>query len=714
MKRVVSCLAQTRGPNKDSIRIVRDQSLRLLLDRIGSHEIPLAHHAKQGHVQFIALRSADSSVLDPLTQQQSKTGPSLICAANFLQQFKEERDRVFHVVFGIPGRTVDFVADIDLPETPKPEKHVIELLEATKDYMKTTHGVIDTPRVLVLDACRPGKISYHVHIRWPQHVFADFQALRKAAKGINAALPKVTCTGADPVDTIDMALYRKYGSIRLAYNIKPSSTGTSPGILLPMTNPIDPKLRQLLKEGNGLQWDMRDALAFSLVLRDPSPELTLITSGGAGSNVKAKVLEAFDDDAGDPEGKRRMSRIARGVFVAHDPAKVETISGSPARSYRLTQVVDQVTDEDAILACREGQALFSFWGYRGLRREALAKRILEMDADEKAAMYSVYGRVNVPCDFFAMINVPHYSGKTDGDAFCDGPKTEYTGETLLEMAIKLTKEHCFNRLKVPEQPRILIIDGKNPHKHVYHLHIQFQSSAFKDYRAVRDAATAINAEAEFQLFDIAVYQANAIKSLACTKLSTGPATIFQPESERSPLALLLKSHKSLSWPDAVEALAASFSFRSATERFSFSPGPAEGDDADRPAEYNPDKSFTIHLLKGDKSRTTVGPNGEMIPAYLADNKKWQRFGECVAAIRRLPASDAEAYDTWIRVGLALHSFGNESHIFDHWVNFSQRCPHKFSLQACQRYWGIFSKRPECFTWRRGFNYLTRTVTRLRA
>ena len=115
--------------------------------------------------------------------------------------------------------------------------------------------------------------------------------------------------------------------------------------------------------------------------------------------------------------------------------------------------------------------------------------------------------------------------------------------------------------------------------------------------------------------------------------------------------------------------------------------------------------------RGGSKQVEYDEHGNSVPAFLKESKKWARFGEAVAAVKRLPSTAAEEYATWIRVGLALHSFGNDAHIKAHWDAFSMRSPHKFNAEVNKGLWEYFGSRPNCFNWRRGYNYLVHTLRR---
>ncbi|EPY27620.1 hypothetical protein AGDE_05580 [Angomonas deanei] len=128
-----------------------------------------------------------------------------------------------------------------------------------------------------------------------------------------------------------------------------------------------------------------------------------------------------------------------------------------------------------------------------------------------------------------------------------------------------------------------------------------------------------------------------------------------------------------------------------------------------------------HHFKSIKPRHVLGPlynvqqefdmYGNLVSPFLTEKAKWKRFKTAVEKLHHLPPHAAEGFDTWVRVGLALHNFSNEDHVFEEWVKFSLRCPTKFSRETCRKKWTQFERNPDALNWRRGFNYLYHTIWR---
>ncbi|TPP53918.1 Primase C terminal 2 (PriCT-2) family protein [Leishmania donovani] len=130
---------------------------------------------------------------------------------------------------------------------------------------------------------------------------------------------------------------------------------------------------------------------------------------------------------------------------------------------------------------------------------------------------------------------------------------------------------------------------------------------------------------------------------------------------------------------------------------------------------------TRHRFKLIRPRQIMGPQatqaveydayGNVVPPFLTEAAKWRRFKAVTAKLRTLPPRAAESYDVWVRVGLALHNFSNEDHVFEEWVRFSLKSPLKYSREVCRKKWMQFERNPDALNWRRGFNYLNSTVWR---
>lgn len=122
-----------------------------------------------------------------------------------------------------------------------------------------------------------------------------------------------------------------------------------------------------------------------------------------------------------------------------------------------------------------------------------------------------------------------------------------------------------------------------------------------------------------------------------------------------------------------------------------------------------------------RSRHILGPQGaqaqefdaygNIVSPFLTEAAKWRRYKTVIEKMRNITPRASESFDTWVRVGLALHNFSNEDHVFEEWVRFSLRCPQKYSREACRKKWVQFERNPDALNWRRGFNYLNSTVWR---
>lgn len=103
--------------------------------------------------------------------------------------------------------------------------------------------------------------------------------------------------------------------------------------------------------------------------------------------------------------------------------------------------------------------------------------------------------------------------------------------------------------------------------------------------------------------------------------------------------------------------------------------------------------------------------GNAVSPYLTEAAKWRRYKSVIRKLQHAPPRAATSFDIWVRIGLALHNFSNEEHVFEEWVKFSLKCPQKFSREACRKKWMQFERNPDALNWRRGFNYLNQTLWR---
>eukprot|EP00796_Vickermania_ingenoplastis_P012226 gene12226-8413_t len=103
--------------------------------------------------------------------------------------------------------------------------------------------------------------------------------------------------------------------------------------------------------------------------------------------------------------------------------------------------------------------------------------------------------------------------------------------------------------------------------------------------------------------------------------------------------------------------------------------------------------------------------GNAVSPYLTEAAKWRRYKSVIGKLQHVPPRAATSFDIWVRIGLALHNFSNEEHVFEEWVKFSLKCPEKYSRDACRKKWLQFERNPDALNWRRGFNYLNQTLWR---
>jgi hypothetical protein len=376
--------------------------------------------------------------------------------------------------------------------------------------------------------------------------------------------------------------------------------------------------------------------------------------------------------------RRHSKRLLAVVGAVRGNADTPEGAKAPSvvRNFRLDAVLEKVRPHDCVLAKQEGPSLYSYAGFPGASTTQVAVRMLEVPQAERH-LHTVFGRDAVKCDLVLDLDF----------ALCLETKKSkdfYTGESVLLETILATQEHYVKGLKLSKPTDIVVLDGHSTKKHSYHVHIRSADGMFVDYQAARDAASDINAVLTKPVIDIGSFRPKATMRIAFTPKFTERSRILLPlKTKDAELKRLLKDMSELSDVDIVE--------RSLVVNHSIDAG-----------------MKAIKGKSGSKSMT-FDEFGSPVPAFLVENKKWMRFGEAVAAIKRLPVKAADDYAYWIRVGLALHSFSADTHVLDVWKNFSARCRHKYKPEVNDAYWIKFGRRPNAFNWRRGYYYLTRTV-----
>ncbi|RNF22436.1 DNA repair protein RAD50 [Trypanosoma cruzi] len=458
------------------------------------------------------------------------------------------------------------------------------------------------------------------------------------------------------------------------------------------------------------------------------------------------------------------------------------------RSYRLDQLLAVARPEDILMGRQEAKSgAFSFIRFESgpqflasNAKSSTTPRSEETPHNDCALVvaerlmafpphmrhfHSICGRENVPCDFFADVDLPN--------------ETPVSGEKLLlEM---------LNYLEVRlegigfHQPSFLVLANEvpSPDKVSYHVHARSMGAmdekttaddeegdddanehenedeeadlagtkgsprgkrrnnnnnkkaakakkgqkqkkiiAFQDYRVVRLLADEVNTTLGRTVVDEQCYRANGMLRCAfSSKIAPSPnGGVVRQKGKR--LVPMLKAQDTalqrrlnemsayLNTLSEAEVLERTFGTRFA---------PITGS---QKADTVKDSTRQFKLLR---ARNVLGPKeaqavefdayGNAVSLYLTEGAKWRRFKMVIEKLRRMPPRSAESYDIWVRVGLALHNFSNEDHVFEEWVRFSLKCPQKYSRESCRKKWQQFERNPDALNWRRGFNYLNTTVWR---
>lgn len=374
--------------------------------------------------------------------------------------------------------------------------------------------------------------------------------------------------------------------------------------------------------------------------------------------------------------QRTVSRSASASAAASVPA--------PIRGFRLEAVTAKVKPTDYVLALQQGPNIFHFMAFPGLEKKALCGHLLNAFPNDHRCFHTVFGRPGIPLDFVADIDLP--VGPSNATS-CDADLTN-----ILTSFHKVMNEHVRN----PCDHVMLLHSGSTSSKHSFHLHASVKNSAFDNLTAMKDLALLVNQDLQQNIFDTAIYRPAGSIRIAYAGKFEAPSRILVPyQSTHEPLLKLVSDVSSATKEDI---MAMSLVVRpEVTESVQLASGSS---------------AAPVKLIK--KASTTkmsgeTDASGRPIPMHMSEKFKYARLGQALSALNKLPPSVAENYDTWIRVGLSLHSFGHENTIKQHWINFSARCPTKFDPKACDKNWEKFAERPDPYNWRRGYNYMTRVL-----
>ncbi|EKF30501.1 hypothetical protein MOQ_005686 [Trypanosoma cruzi marinkellei] len=460
------------------------------------------------------------------------------------------------------------------------------------------------------------------------------------------------------------------------------------------------------------------------------------------------------------------------------------------RSYRLDQLLAVARPEDILLGRQEVKSgAFSFIRFESgphflasNAKSSTTPRSEETPQNDCALVvaerlmafpphmrhfHSICGRENVPCDFFADVDLPNESPAS-------GEKVLLEMLNYLEVRLEGIGFH---------QPSFLVLTNEIPSsdKVSYHVHARSMGVmdekttaddeegdddtneqenedeevdlagtkgssrrksknnnnnnnkkaartkkgpkpkkiiAFQDYRVVRLIADEVNTTLGRTVVDEQCYRANGMLRCAfSSKIAPSPnGGVVRQKGKR--LVPMLKAQDTalqrrlndmsayLNTLSEAEVLERTFGTRFA---------PITGN---QKADSVKDSIRQFKLLRarhvlGPKEAQTVefDAYGNAVSLYLTEGAKWRRFKTVIEKLRRMPPRSAESYDIWVRVGLALHNFSNEDHVFEEWVRFSLKCPQKYSRESCRKKWQQFERNPDALNWRRGFNYLNSTVWR---
>lgn len=341
---------------------------------------------------------------------------------------------------------------------------------------------------------------------------------------------------------------------------------------------------------------------------------------------------------------------------------------SMVRNYKYELVARQAARDNFIFAKQEGPATYSYFSMLDTAPIDVARRMLKVPRSERN-FHVVFGREGAPLDFFA-----------DIDAQC-AEHDRTRGERLLLQVLDAFGEEAATLGS--EIDHVVALDGHSPDKLSYHLHIRLKGVAFADYRHVRDVVSTINRKLNHNVIDPAPLRRNGMLRTAYSPKFGDPF-----RCELSPLVaqdpeLARRTRVSREMPHD-EIMLASFVNRT-------------------------EAGLKTVRRVGATREVLRDERGAIISSFVHERNKSMRFHDCIRAMDGYRVEWADDYKTWIAVGLALHSFGSDDTTFMRWVNFARLSPGKFDLSRSRKLWTTFAKRRDCYNWRRGFNYLTKTI-----
>lgn len=385
-------------------------------------------------------------------------------------------------------------------------------------------------------------------------------------------------------------------------------------------------------------------------------------------------------------GHSRPADIPVAPPIQSAAAAFQKLEEQMIRSFRLDQVLSQVSPNDIVVA-KQDNTRYSFLGFRDIPSLEVSRSLL-LVPEHMRRFHTVCAREGAPCDFYADIDLPV---DANGE------------ETLLQVTDRLNAK--LDAIDFGRRTTV-ILKSHHENKQSYHLHVRGKSSAFTDFRAVRAIVDGIHHQMGNPVIDTSCYRYNGtLRTAFSSKVApsgTGPTVVnhlvpLEPKDDE--LARRLVDMQDLSAEQLFEVSLVNRQI------------PTETFDAATPLKlFNGlgKRSKLAQVLSEDGLNTSEEEGGHR---FLREDVKWLRYKSAVKKVRQLPLDASEDYATWIAVGLALHGFGAENHIFEEWARFSLKCPEKFCREKCHAKWVSFNASADPHNWRRGYNYLTTTVWR---
>lgn len=401
-------------------------------------------------------------------------------------------------------------------------------------------------------------------------------------------------------------------------------------------------------------------------------------------------------------------------------------SGKLVRAFRADQVLTKIAPTDFMYAVQSAPNLFSFVAQRDASSLEVARNILSIEQNDRC-VHAFFGRHKVPCDFYADIEFPTHERymanlrMTEGLIGATSPEKEqaaaaagrgkkkYMGEEIVIDVIKASTAILQERFSMKPSVIALFDGGATADKYSYHLHMRCDKAAFADFSVLQEVFSEVNFAVGIDAIDLACCRPNGMLRMGFTPKFSDKSRMMLPMRTTSDaeLARLIQPMQELSQEQLV-----AMTLVSRLDELRALSGAGGSASLNAEGSFSSSSDFKLVTAAGGrtKKKKQYDASGRAIEAHLQDDKKPARFREVCGRLHQMPLFVADDYNTWVRIGLSMHSFGPDPAAYQHWLQFSAKSPTKFDPQVCEKYWQIFARRPDCYNWRRGYLYIMKTLS----